>query len=315
MTTRTQNMRPVLQAVEEALEMLGAYDDWDARLPRTDAPPLSSLLEQCRQAIKAVDAEGPEPMRCIHHFASTGGTLISKCLAAAPNTVLLSEVDPFSTLQIDREQTKFAPTDLIRLIRYNTVRPIPDDVLGDVFLAGLGALYRALSQSGQRIVLRDHAHSQYCLGPEIADRPTVRALLQRDFRVVSAITVRHPLDSFLSLSQSNWLHFLPQTLEEYSRRYLRFLDDCNGLEILKYEDFVAAPTSQIAKLCRVLELPFENVMLDNLDLFRLTGDSGRSGSRIETRVRRPVPAEIRDEAESVKSYHSLCTRLDYAPSP
>ena len=39
--------------------------------------------------------QGKPLLRTIHHLACTGGTVISKCLAAMPDVALISEVNPF----------------------------------------------------------------------------------------------------------------------------------------------------------------------------------------------------------------------------
>ena len=44
-------------------------------------------------------------LRTIHHFACTGGTVISKCLAALPQVMLISEINP-----INRHSSKFNPS-------------------------------------------------------------------------------------------------------------------------------------------------------------------------------------------------------------
>ncbi len=98
------------------------------------AEPLPSLLEQCRTLTDSNPTE-PEPIRTIHHFACTGGTLISKCLACMPNTQLLSEVEPFSRMQ-EMSQSRFHPTDFIRLIRHSS-RGGDNQLEAKIFLLGL----------------------------------------------------------------------------------------------------------------------------------------------------------------------------------
>jgi len=276
---------------------------------------LSELLEQCTQMIATRAEQGQEPIRVLHHFASTGGTVISKQLAACPNAILLSEIDPFSTLQIENETVKFSPTDLIRLTRYNTVRPVSDDVLADMFLAGLGELYQGICEQSQKLILRYHAHSHYCHGAHVSKQSIFQDVLAQKFRVLSVVTVRHPLDSFLSLRENGWLHFEPQTLDEYCTRYLAFLEDLKGTKVIKYEDFVKDTKGTLDVLCSLLELPEINISAPARDLFKLTGDSGRKGSTIKKRVRRELPESVRAETETSASYQQLCVSLKYLQQP
>ena len=142
----------------------------------------------------------------------------------------------------------------------------------------------------------------------------MRQIVQRQLPVRSVVTVRHPLDSYLSLIANGWVDFQPACLEEYCCRYLRFLDDYDEQPIFKYEDFVEDTSSELEKISRALELPFNAEFESGLDLIRLTGDSGRSGVAIVRRERREVGPQVREEVETSSSYHALCVRLNYVAS-
>lgn len=303
----------LLARIEDARALLNDHDHLKALTPRL-ADPLPSLIQQCRSLSEEVTQTEAEPVRCLHHFACTGGTLMARYLAVQPNTVLLSEIDPLSRHHIDGSPPRFAPTDLIQHLRYSP-REIPEEVIGDVFLAGLEPLLADCRGRGRRLVLRDHAHSQFCHGDAPHDRPTLRALLMRRYPVRSVVTVRHPLDAYLSLVNNSWLHFTPDTLDEYARRNLAFLDAYEGVEIFRYEDFLTAPEPQLRDICKVLDLPFAGVQAELVALMPLTGDSGRGGHGLQIRPRRPVPDDIAAAARSSKRYISLCDRLGYDPAP
>ncbi|MEO9778520.1 MAG: hypothetical protein ABJH07_23290 [Sedimentitalea sp.] len=303
----------LLARIEDARALLNDHDHQKALTPRL-ADPLPSLIQQCRTLSEEVTQAEAEPVRCLHHFACTGGTLMARYLAVQPNTVLLSEIDPLSRHHIDGSSPRFAPTDLIQHLRYSP-RAIQEEVIGDVFLAGLEPLLADCRGRGRRLVLRDHAHSQFCHGDAPHDRPTLRALLMQRYPVRSVVTVRHPLDAYLSLTNSNWLHFTPDTLDEYARRNLAFLDAYEGVEIFRYEDFLTAPEQQLRDICKVLDLPFAGVQAELVALMPLTGDSGRGGHGLQIRPRRPVPDDVAVAARSSKRYISLCDRLGYDPAP
>lgn len=300
--------KALLRSIEEALEVL--EDHVPPSSPRQDLVPLplSSLLEQCRQMGEQIAARPPEPVRTLHHFACTGGTLVSKCLAAMPNTQVLSEVDPLSPLT----HLGFAPTDLLLHIRHSN-RGVPDAVLVDMFLAALKVMYDHSLTTGTHLVLRDHTHSHFCTGPEIPVRQSLREIIGRDHPVLSVVTVRHPLDSYLSLERNNWRHYSPPTFDEYCRRYLAFLDRYDDVATFKYEDLTTAPDETLMAICEELQLPFAAEFRDYLSLVHLTGDSGRSGLEISPKPRRPVPEEVEADCRSSPHYRTLCGRLEYEP--
>ena len=306
-----RSSRALLSSLDEAVEMLRAHVGAGAEL---DAPsePLPSLLEQCEAACAAI--AGPHPLRSIHHFACTGGTLMSKALFALPNTVVLSEIDPLSTAAVrERGPVPFAPTDLILALRHS-VRRVEQETLIATFLAGLAAAKEGLECDGRHLVLRDHAHSQFCV-PDVdhAARPTLREMIAERFEARALVTMRHPLDSFLSLASNKWMHFEPATLEEYARRYLAFLERHEGVPVVFYEDFTVDPDAVLRRMCELLELEHAPLAIDLIGAVRMSGDSGRSDARIGPRPRRKVPEAIETQRSTSESYRALCIHYGYAP--
>ncbi|WP_071675498.1 sulfotransferase [Nioella nitratireducens] len=295
----------------ELNEALSLLEDYRQEGGGAGSEPLPSLLEQCEALCQGIAP--PEPIRSIHHLACTGGTLMSKCIAALPNVVLLSEIDPLSRMVNAKpgEQPRFAPTDLINALNHAN-RKIDDGVIRDAFRASVDSILTGLSRRGLRMVLRDHSHSQFCTEADAAARPTVHDMLTAAFPTLSLVSVRHPLDSFLSLQKAGWTHFKPVTLAEYSRRATDFLDRHDGCRIVRYEDFVSDPQGQLERMCDYLALPYEAFAIDLIGAIRITGDSGRSSPAIGPRPRRPVPEEIEAERRSA-AYERLCARLEYDP--
>jgi len=275
------------------------------------AAALPGLLQQYREMSSPSDATTLRPMRSIHHFACTGGTLISRCIAAMPNTQVLSEVDPLNPLP---RGNGFVPTDLIGLARFGS-RPPSQEVLVEMFLSGLGVLADEARRTGVDVVLRDHAHGQFCSGAEIVERPTLQEILRTRHALRSLVTVRHPLDSYLSLGDRGWVLFTPTGIEEYACRYMGFLDRYSGVEILRYEDFVANPKTRMRHICKVLGLSYNPEFQQVLSALHLSGDSGRTGVVISMRARRSIPQETKAGITQSATYAALCARLGYAPEP
>lgn len=306
---RGAKVEDISAEIDAALALLDEYATDHPSWPVRDSFP--SLLEQC----KAMSASFPgvEPVRSLHHLACTGGTLIAKCLAVLPGAVLLNEIDPLSTIRLTESGRKppFAPTDLFISLR-QSIRQVGDDVIAAGFQAAVSATATLLARRGQYLIIRDHSHSHFCTRIAPPDRPSVHEMLSEVHPLLSAVTVRHPLDSFISLQAEAWIHFSPPTLDEYSLRYGMFLDRHQGLPVLQYEDFVRDPAAELTKLCQILNLPFNPAVLDLFPIVRVSGDSGRSGAQIAPRPRRPVPGEI-ERQRTGEAYRSLCRRMGYEP--
>lgn len=295
--------------LDEALALLSDYRPAQGDLAPSE--PLPSLLEECQTLCASFT--GPEPVRSLHHFACTGGTLLAKCLATLPNVVLLSEIDPLSRLmQIPPDQKPaFAPTDIF-LPLLQSQHGVSERVILETFQAAVGAARDGLARHGQRLILRDHAHSQFCTSADADMRPTLHEILREGGPVLSLVTIRHPLDSFIALDHNRWDHFQPFTLDDYSHRYLRFLDRHDDVPVVKYEEFVLNPEAGLQRMCDILALPFTPLALDLISAMPLSGDSGRASSVIAPRDRRPVPQAI-DSQRGAAHYASLCLRLGYEP--
>jgi hypothetical protein len=281
----------------------GGYKDHDWK----------SVIRRCESHLDSVSLR-EEPIRSIHHFACTGGTIMSKCLAALPNAVLLSEINPLSTMQTTQVKSKFAPTDLIFHLR-KSFRDIDKLAIEECFLSGLRKVRDRLATQGRRVLIRDHAHSQFCTSDNYENRPTLGELIKSEINLLSVVTVRHPLDSFMSLKQNGWVHFFPKTLHEYSCRYIEFLLRYSNASIFYYETFTENPERIVKSICKVLDLPYHQDVFDLAGHISLSGDSGRSGVSIKPRPRREVSADLRSEIAKSASYVELCQRLGYNPDP
>ena len=298
----------LLASLNEALDLLADHRAGPYDLDG-DVEPLASLVAHCSALVE--NAPDEAPIRTIHHFACTGGTLISKLIASMPNTVVLSEIDPLSKLMVgDARNPFFAPTDLIYGARV-ALRPIDDQVAIRMFQASLSVLQGHMCETGQHLVLRDHSHSHFCTDTDADSRPTLRSMVQGVGPVRSVVTVRHPLDSFLSLDRNGWRHFQPFTLGEYAKRYRRFLDRHSGVTIIRYEDLVADPDHHLEHICTELDLPFRPGSEAMLPIVAMSGDSGRKSAKIGPRGRQALSAELTAQIEENPCYAQLCTDLGY----
>jgi hypothetical protein len=125
------------------------------------------------------------------------------------------------------------------------------------------------------------------------------------------VTVRNPIDSYLSLLHNDWVHFKPATFEEYCRRYMKFLDDHSGVPVVRYEDFVADPHRLMQRMCDALDLPFNSSFMGEFSRFKFSGDSGRSSDVIEPRSRREYGGDFYVEVRASKVFQDLARRLGY----
>lgn len=298
----------LVSELDEALALLDGYRKDDAGVV---PEPLPSLLQQC-EALCA-DFAPPEPVRCLHHLACSGGTRIARTIAALPNVVLLNEIDPLSRLGMARpgERPRFAPSDVIHALKH-AARPADRDVLVETFRASIASAAARLEQRGLMMVLRAHSHSQFCTLQEAAARPTVRDMLRDTVPTLSLVTIRHPLHNMRDLRKTGRDHFRPSSLEEYSHRVTEFLDRHDECPILRSEDFAADPEAGLDRICRHLALPHDGLAVELGRFSGLRGEAAQADQETDMAARGDVPGDLEAERDAI-AYTRLCERLGYEP--
>ncbi len=274
---------------------------------------LAALLAEADALAGGASHLVPRSIGVLRHVACSGGSLISRAVGLAANTLLLSEVDPFSDIGVDPMVQLFSPSDVIKLAR-NHVRPVDDRTVADMFVAAIQVLHRDLGLNGRSLVLRDHTHSRF-FTETVDERPSVVDLAARIAPTRVVVTVRHPMESFISLKSNQWIMFDPPNISEYSRRYLEFLEIEADTPIFKYEDFVADPRASLGEILEALGIDAPCSELDLLDVIKVTGDSGRSGDTIAPRAPKAAPPDLYEVAAKDPEYRRLCERLEYSGLP
>jgi len=250
-------------------------------------------------------------IRTIHHFACTGGTLFSKCIAAMDKTMVLNEVNPFFRYSTKGKGVRFTPTDLISL-GHQSGEDLDAKVVQNMFLTSLEILQEEACRTGRALVIRDHIHSQYLVREPLSFMETTLGLVKTRFSVKSLVTVRDPIDSFLSLERNGWVdQFQPSTFDEYCARYLKFLSDFKGVPIIRFEDFISHPKRVMREICEILNLSYDDSFQNHSSSFRFSGDSGRTGSEISERPRLEVSEEFLRAVSASDKYIELANLNGY----
>lgn len=307
-----QQIHDALQLLRES-KVFAPGQDCDAAgaLPVTDVFFIehSSLLDKCSRVCAQYQEQKPT-IRIIHHLACSGGTLISKCLSVMPNTYLLSEVHPYTDLHLGGGKPAYTPSDIASLSRHARI-PNIKKLHAKLFTNGIKIIHDHVSVYGGNLILRDHTHADFHLGSEASAQASIVNALMEDFNILSILTFRNPIDSFLSLQNNGWIHFSPSTFEEYCARILKMLDMYNTVPIFHYEDFVEAPDQMLSDMCKALSLDYDSTWSSIFDIAQVSGDSGRSGNIIAPRPRRELKENFKIEILDSVSYEKIRKRFNY----
>ncbi|WP_020210036.1 sulfotransferase [Gilvimarinus chinensis] len=307
MSTST-DLKTLQQELQQALSLINSYSAANGDTP----PPLDSssfgntqsLLERCAAVVDAEKDNSKPTLRIIHHFACSGGTLISKCLAAQPNTFLLSELHPTTHLGMNINKASYTPRDITTQAIYGQV-PQVRKLAETLFVSGIKETDQHIRELGGQLIIRAHSHADYCTTEPTPDVDTITRLLEPHFNLKHLVTVRHPVESFISLRENKWVHFEPDNFDEYCRRLLKFLKAFNKSSIIRYEDFVAHPKKMIKEVAKKLDLNQVSDDFEHIDIFKISGDSGRSGREISKRPPKVPSNELAGEIKNSKYFQQL----------
>lgn len=311
MTRQVKNLKHLQSEIDSALSLI---NNKGKSLDNIGVPKsgliagTQSLLERCENVVNKKKSEKPV-LRVIHHLACSGGTIFSKCIAAMPNVFLLSEAHPFTPI-ISKDNPKFSPTDIPSLAKFAQV-PNIEKLSEELFRENLKRLNEHVSSNGGHLVVRYHSHSDYNTTNKIPEANRFKELMSEYFDVRQVLTIRDPIDAYTSLKKNGWVHFEPQTFDEYCRRYLVHLNHFEEAEIFRYEDFVESPSVTLKNVSEKMGIEFDDSFGFLIGLFKLTGDSGRKSDLISKR-NRLVSSDVVKELSSSPNYIQICSRGFYS---
>ena len=244
----------------------------------------------------------------IHHLAGSGGTIICKCLASIKGVVLLSEVNP-----LNKFATNFTPSAPFAEFASRYGSHISQEDMIKSFNSQLDVIVSICRKQQLNLILRDHTYYDFFSENDVQPKASLRKEVSKKYDVISAITIRHPLDNYMSHKlQSRQYGDYVETLDEYCLRYLTFLDYYPGVMKFKYEDFCLDPAKTMVRICDHYGLAFCNEDNKNFKQSKLSGDSGRTNLKtIEKPSSRVISAELDAESRESYNYKKLLSILDY----
>lgn len=242
-------------------------------------------------------------VRILHHFAASGGTIFTRCLAAMPAAAVLSEQHPDRWLR--------GPYDPFVQARFGYSDWITEADLDVGFLSEISVMLRAAERTGRVLVVRDWTHTDFIDSPTLFSRTA--EVLGREHKLVRAATIRHPIDNWIAMNKNGFLRI---SIGEYVKRYSAFLDMTEGMPVLKYEALCREPDETMKSLCDALRLPFASDYLSRVPQIRwITGASGRQSDVPSPRPREPIAQGDLAELVNDPLLASICARAGYEIEP
>ena len=274
----------------------------------------------------------------VHHVAASGGSIVSQVLAAATNSVLISEINPLGSIHGCRGlKPRYDPTSLVWHLVYNSEDLSPKLKLR-YFFGQLDISIEHVKGLSRNLLLRDHSHTTFnFLNKNLTfNKKKLNSLFLEsinyfytqksetfDFpRIKPIISVRHPLDSYIASRKKGWL--APYcgdeiNLDNYCNGLLNFqnyLKNAASAKVLRYEDLCMKLETCLENLFLNLEIEFKIPSLEEINLIKVTGKSGRKSVDIEVRERliSDIDDSLKTQVEISKNYKKYCELNGYDPN-
>lgn len=259
-----------------------------------------------------MDFNNEKVLRIIHHWPCSGGTLISKCIASMNNVVFLNEIHPYAYLRhLKTEENEYLPTDLIRQLSFDR-NGRNSNLCNSAFIGAVKEINKKTFEMNNFLVIRDHSYIDFFNGPIPRKSSLIFELFSESYFLVRIFTIRHPLDSWLSLKDNKWdkgIQF--NSFNEFCLRIKIMINAMKGVPIFYYEKFCMEPEKEMKSISESLNLKYNMNFKKNFFSIKLSGDSGRSGPEIKSRIRRKADNEFQDYILNCKNYIDLCKILNY----
>ena len=260
-------------------------------------------------------------MITLHHLSSTGGTVITKLLSTSDDLFSLNEKHPLRLWPM-REDV-FAPTLLVEELfnRYgqDINQKLPPESIGkliaECFFRDLAACKSVAEAMGRQLLVRDWSHPDFLMKNSQCQPQMLNMCgnIKELKPSLSLVTLRDPVDAYLSGVRSNFLSDIENDWETYCQRTGKFYQAYRalGATMYKYEDIVSAPKQFLDEISQLTNLSFPENFEDKLDRYSFSGDSGRSASKLSLRPPREEDVERRNALIKMDCYKAVADLMGY----
>jgi hypothetical protein len=212
---------------------------------------------------KIIKKKNLKPIVIMLSYARSGGTLLNRCIASLPNTLVLSEINvealcPSSCNTIKEQAKKW----------YNL------ELKSEGFIENIEEIYKYCISKNLTLVIRDWIFGSFVPSKYNHFKPS-KSLATLDaismvFSVIPFAFVRNSIDVWLSL-QASPRTFYDKNLE-FLYEFTKSLTN-NKIKFFKYEDFCKNPIKEMKKICSYTEINYSNLFLNYADFKNVTGDT------------------------------------------
>ena len=218
-------------------------------------------------------------IRLIHNLPRSGGTIISKCLGAQKDVVLLSEIHPEGVTVSKKMGVNFPVFDPVYQIqRWNNLFKESEykEILNSnlKFEEKIELVYEKTELANKKLIIRDWSFVDFFGRPfvEPSYKNSLFEILSKKYRVMNFYLIRHPLNLFKSCYNNLGFFRRDYDFKFFLKGYRNYFLNASKGNICIFENFIERPEKNLKNMCDVLEIDYDNNYSERLKDVNLTGD-------------------------------------------
>jgi hypothetical protein len=240
----------------------------------------------------------------LHHLPGSGGTIITKLIDDAfKSAVVLSEINP-KRLKTNGKWKLHPLTQLEK--GYKKISNEAKKSFEVIFKKEIRKVVSICEKRSMKLVLRDHLAQDFIFD-DTCESSLLR-LLRNDFPINPILTVRDPVDVWLSFQVNDWKI---SNIDEFLKTYAKVLNNLDYADVLRYEDFVNDTKETLEMVGDIIGSIPNSIGGNVSQRNHFTGDSGRSGTKVRPRPRRRISFYEVYKFRNSSLYSKICDRFDY----
>lgn len=218
-------------------------------------------------------------IRLIHNLPRSGGTIVSKCLGAQKDVILLSEIHPEGILIGKKMGVRSSIFDPIfqsqvwhNLFKKDEYEKISNSDIK--FEEKIDLILDKTELINKKLIIRDWAFVDFFGKPfiEPSYKNSLFEVLNKKYKILNLYIMRHPLKLYASCYNNLGFFRRDYNYDFYIKGYKNYFLESSKNNIFIFENFILNPEKSLKSMCSSLEIDYDKNYLNKIKDVNLTGD-------------------------------------------
>ena len=244
-------------------------------------------------------------------FARSGGTVLNQCLGSLPDVVIMSEVNPLGGGWGKKQEYSLTS------VQEQAKHWYQIELGSKGFVDSVLELEQICTENNKHLILRDWTFSNFMPHSVNDFNPPNKLLTLEALRgkchLIPFVFVRDAIDVWISRGTP--------PVDEFFKRYRRYIEAIDDLPIFKYETFCRQPEEIINGICDLTGIKYSKAWSDFQEFETVHGDiqssqvsRGVRQGKIQPMPRKRVPRERIQEVNNCQDMVTANKLLSYPTS-